>query len=160
MIKFANVEESNFASLLRRSFIFKIQALFVDKPGPQHTPAQCARIAYVSVVSDTLVRRVGAHDCATRDVLYCSSLKEHIVLRSYIEDKFPEGPANGVFPRYPDLREFVVSRSATPVLACADRGPLASASQSRSRMRWHVVPVKWSMSHGIRLFFRDDTPAI
>jgi hypothetical protein len=41
MLKFANVKESNFASLLRRSFIFKIQALFVDKPSPQHTPAQC-----------------------------------------------------------------------------------------------------------------------
>ena len=29
-------------------------------------------------------------------------------MRSYIEDKFPEGPANGVFPRDPDLRDFVV----------------------------------------------------
>ena len=40
MIEFASLKKSNFASLLRRSFIFKIQALFVDKPGPQHTPAQ------------------------------------------------------------------------------------------------------------------------
>jgi hypothetical protein len=34
MVKFANVKESNFASLLRRSFIFRIQALFVDRLSP------------------------------------------------------------------------------------------------------------------------------
>ena len=28
--------------------------------------------------------------------------------RSYIETHFRDGPANGVFPRDPDLREFVV----------------------------------------------------
>jgi hypothetical protein len=31
MFRFSNVKESNFASLLRRSFVFRIHALFVDK---------------------------------------------------------------------------------------------------------------------------------
>ena len=31
MFRFNNVKEANFASLLRRSFVFRIQALFVDK---------------------------------------------------------------------------------------------------------------------------------
>ena len=47
MFKFSNVKESNFASLLRRSFVFRIQALFVDRSSSQsgrHVPSGCVRV--------------------------------------------------------------------------------------------------------------------
>ena len=33
----------------------------------------------------------------------------HDIVRSYLDAEFPEGPENGIFPRGPDLREFVVA---------------------------------------------------
>ena len=56
------------------------------------------------------------------------------VPRSYIEDKFPEGPANGVFPRDPDLRDFVALLSATAMLACAVGSTVENVSQLHTSM--------------------------
>jgi hypothetical protein len=54
MFKFNNVKESNFASLLRRSFVFRIQALFVDRSSSQsgrHAPNGCVRVIMSYILS-------------------------------------------------------------------------------------------------------------
>ena len=160
MLKFANVTESNFASLLRRSFIFKIQALFVDKSGPQRTPADGTGFLWL--------RQTGsAHPVAWEPMaerraapLSCMYLHEHGSLRSYIDDKFPEGPANGVFPRDPDLRDFVAVPSATARLACVDRSALVTASGSCLCSQWSVLVASWLVGDGMLLLVGGETPAI